>query len=69
MAHKILKKIYGLATRIELTLSIFNATTLKLAVKIDHLFSHLLIFGNIFAHGHGFDAMTVTISKYFVSHH
>ena len=34
----------------------FNATTLKLAEKFDHLFSHLFIFHNTFAQGHGFDA-------------
>ena len=45
----------------------FNATTLKLAEKFVHPCSHLFIFGNIFAKGHGFDAVTVTISKYFVS--
>ena len=44
-----------------------NATTLKLADKFDHPLKHLFIFGNIFAQGHGFDAMTVTISKYFVN--
>ena len=32
----------------------FNATTLKLAEKFDHPFSHLFIFGNKFAQGHGF---------------
>ena len=67
-ARKILKKINGLATRIELTVN-FNATTLKLSEIFDHPFSHLFIFGNIFAQGHGFDAVTVTSSKYFVSLH
>ena len=59
-SYKILKTINGLATRIELTAS-------KCAEKFENPFSHLLIFGNIFAHCHGFDTMTVTISKYFVT--
>ena len=33
----------------------FNATSLKLAEKFDHTFSHLFIFRNIFAQSHGFD--------------
>ena len=50
MARKILKKIIDLATRIELTLSVnIITTTKKLAEKLDHLFSHLFIFSNIFA--------------------
>ena len=40
----------------------FNATTLKLAEKFDHPFSHLFIFRNIFAQGRGFDAEVVAIS-------
>ena len=40
----------------------FNATTLKLAEKFYRPFSHLFIFRNIFAQGHGFDAVTVAIS-------
>ena len=58
MARKILMNIIDLATRIELTLN-FNATTLKRAEKFDHPFSHLFIFHNIFAQGHGFNAMTM----------
>ena len=69
MARKILKKIIDLATPIELTLVNFNATTLKLTEKFDNSFSHLFIFRNIFAQGHGFDAVTVTISLYFISLH
>ena len=60
-ARKILKKIIDLAMRIELTVN-FNATTLKLAEKFDHSFSHLFIFRNIFAQGHGFNAVMVAIS-------
>ena len=60
MARNILKKIIDLAMGIELTVN-FNATTLKLAEKFDHPFSHLFIFRNIFAQGHGFDAVTVAI--------
>ena len=45
----------------------FNATTLKFAEKFDHPFSHFFIFGSIFALGHVFDTMMVTISKFFVS--
>ena len=33
----------------------FNATSLKLDEKFDHPFSHVFIFGNIIAQGHGFD--------------
>ena len=40
----------------------FNATTLKLGEKFYHPFSDLFIFHNIFAQGHGFDAVTVAIS-------
>ena len=36
----------------------FNMTTLKLTDKLDQLFSHIFLFGNIFAQGHGFDAVT-----------
>ena len=36
-----------------------NAMTLKLADKFDHPFSHLFIFHNKFAVGHGFDAVMV----------
>ena len=61
LACKILKKIIDLATQIELTVN-FNATNLKLVEKFDHPFSHLFIFRNIFAQGHGFDAVTVAIS-------
>ena len=39
----------------------FNATTLKLAEKFDHSFSHMFIFLNIFALVHGFDAVTIAI--------
>ena len=45
----------------------FNATTLKLAEKFYHIFSHIFIFGNTFAHGNVFDAVMVTSSKYLVS--
>ena len=63
MACKILKKSVDFATRIELINSVnFNATTLKLAEKFGHAFSHLFIFFNIFAQGQGFDAVTVEIS-------
>ena len=47
----------------------FNATTLKLGEKFDHPFSHLFVYGYIFAQGHGFDAMAVKSSKYFLSLH
>ena len=33
---------------------------MKLAEKFDHPFSYLIIFGNIFALGHGFDFVMVT---------
>ena len=46
-----------------------NATAPKLADKFDHLFVHMFILGNIFAQDHGFDTVTVTISKYFISLH
>ena len=36
----------------------FNATTLKVSKKFDLSFPHIFIFGNIFAQGHGFDAVT-----------
>ena len=62
MTRKILKKIIDLATRIELNSVNFNATTLLLAETFDQQFSHLFIFGCIFAEGHGFDAVTVAIS-------
>ena len=39
----------------------FNATTQKLAEKFDHPFSHLFIFRNLYAQGHGFDVVTVAI--------
>ena len=61
MARLILKKIHHLATRIKLTLSILNAMTLKLIEKFDHPFSHLFMFSNISAQGHGFNAVTVII--------
>ena len=61
MARKILKEI-------ELTVN-FNVTTLKLAEKFDHNFSHTFTFGNIFVQGRGFDAVTAKTSKYFVSIH
>ena len=48
---------------------IFDATTLKFFEKFDHTFSRMFLFGNAFAQGHGFDAVTVTSSKYFVSLH
>ena len=41
----------------------FNATTVKLVEKFDNSFSHIFIFGNIFAQGNGFDAVTVKHSK------
>ena len=47
----------------------FNATTLKLAEEFDHPFSHFFTFGNIIAHGHGFEAVTGTSAKYFVYIH
>ena len=47
----------------------FNASTMKLAEKFDHIFPHMFIFGNILSQGHGFEAVTVTISKYFISIH
>ena len=58
--------INGLATGMKLT-DDFNVQTLELAEKFDHPVSPLLIFVNIFAQGHCFDAVTVTGSKYFVS--
>ena len=61
MALKAIKKIIDVATGIELTVN-FNATTLKLAEKFDRSFSHLFIFRNIFAQGHGFDAVTAALS-------
>ena len=61
MARKILKNNIHLATPIVLPVD-FNATTVKLAEKFDHPFSHVFIFLNIFAQGHGFDAVTVAIS-------
>ena len=45
----------------------FNATALKLADKLNHPLSHLSIYENKFVQGHGFAAVTVTNSKYFVS--
>ena len=39
----------------------FNATTPKRAEKFDHPFSQLFLFRNMFAEGHGFDAVTVAI--------
>ena len=69
MECKILKKIIGLATRIDLTFH-FNSTTLKLAEKFYHpLFSHLFIFVYMFAQGHDFDVVTIASSKYFVTIH
>ena len=48
---------------------IFLTTTFKLPEKFDHPFLHLFIFGNIFAQGHDFVAVTVTFLKYLVSLH
>ena len=61
-----LLEIIGLAMRIELTLN-FNAATLIVAEKFEHIFLHLFIFSNIFATDHGFDAVTIKSSQYFVS--
>ena len=66
---KILKKIIDSATLIELTLLILMLRPwLKLAEKFDHPFSHFFIFRNIFAQGHGFEAVTVAI-PYFIFLH
>ena len=62
MARKILKKIIDLVRLSEFINSVyFNATTLKLAEKVEHTFSHLFIFCSVFPQGHGFDAVTVEI--------
>ena len=47
-------QLFGHAIRIR------NAKTLELAEKFEDLLPHIFIFGNIFAQGHGFVAMTVT---------
>ena len=47
MASKILKKGNALATRIKLTQINFNPTTMKLAEKVNHLFSHVFMFCNM----------------------
>ena len=41
-------------------LSKFNATILKFSKKIDNLFSHVFMFGNMVSESHGFVAMPVT---------
>ena len=47
----------------------FYATTLNLAEIYDHPLVHISIYSYIFAQGHGFEALTVTSGKYFVSLH
>ena len=69
MARKIIKERIDLTMRIKLTLVNFIGTNLKLVEKFDRPFSHLFIFRNIFAQGHGFDAVTLAISQYFKSIH
>ena len=56
---------FGYANRIKK--ENFNATSVKLSEKFDHLFSHIFISSNIFSQGHGFDAVPVISSEYFVS--
>ena len=44
----------------------FNATILKFFEKLDHPFSHVFIFGNMFFESHGFVAVPVIRSNNFV---
>ena len=66
-AHKKLKwiDIFGLANWV--SSSNFNDTTLRVAEKFDHPFSHVFIFGNMFHESHGFISVPVTRSNNFVS--
>ena len=54
--------------RIELT-SNFTATILEFSEKIDHPFSHVFMFGNMFPESHGFVVVPVKRSNNFVSLH
>ena len=67
MEHRILKKINGFGVENRINSGILDATTMKLAVKINNPFSNFFIFSNILTHGHGFNALTVTTSKKFNS--
>ena len=68
MARKILNKNHSFGNANRINSVNFNATTLKLAAKFDHQFSHLFIFRNIFVQGHGFDAVTVAMLCLFSLH-
>ena len=55
-----LKKIerFGDANRVKT--SHFYTITLKFSAQLDHTFSHVFLFGNMFPDCHGFVAMPVT---------
>ena len=61
MARKILKKINSLGKRIEPTQSILMSRPGNMLINLTNAFSLMFIFGHMFAQGHGFDAVTVTI--------
>ena len=62
VAHKILKKIIDLAMRIELTLSILMPWSWNSMSNLTIHFHICSYSATFFAHGHGFDAVTVAIS-------
>ena len=64
--HKKLKQIDRFSHANWVNLSNFNDTTLRFGEKLDHPFSHVFIFGNMFRESHGFISVPVTSSNNFV---